>query len=175
VRNSLPQFKNTLSSLLLPDLEGRGWPTIPNPIGGADWVSGGEFFIRNRSQPSLYWNVHDTHIHMSEQRRSKFIVRTTATNLRKPAILITTDEITIQVIPETVSPALADINRVYVSIGGGSSPGNRLQLSQNPREWTFGALLNKEVGVKWESDQAATTASVLVHLPVRGGDEWELV
>ncbi|KAA8915047.1 hypothetical protein FN846DRAFT_770585 [Sphaerosporella brunnea] len=170
-RNELPQFKNVFSAILLNDLGGRDWPVIPNPIAGPDWVSGGEFFIRNRRQPSIYWCVYadDAHLYASDTRRTKFIVQTTASNLRNPAVMVRDDKVTIQTIPETIGNVACDCVSAYVAIG--DPKGNSLTLSNVAYEWKFGGLLNKNVGVKWESDDTAR----LMHMPLRGGDEWELV
>lgn len=153
------------------------WPVIPNPVSGPDWVSGGDFFIRNRRQPDLYWYLNDTYINTSTQRRTKFRIQRTTPGKREPTIMIREDKVTIQVIPETITSGVAANNIIFIAVGG--PRGNSLQLTNFQREWTFGSLVNKDIGVRWADergqDQAETAKSLLVYLPHGGGDEWELV
>lgn len=154
------------------------WPNITNPVTGPDWVSGGDFFIRNRRQPNLYWNIHDTHIRTSVQRRTKFrIQKLKVKGEREPVIMIRKDTVTIQAIPETVTSAAVAAGSIYVSTEG---PGGRLVLSPVETKWIFGELVNKNVGVRWEDEkntleESLATKPFLVQMLNGGGDEWELV
>lgn len=167
-----------LSSLLLHDRANRQWPIIANPVSGPDWVSGGDFFIRNRRQPDLYWNIHDIHICTSVQRRTKFrIQKVKVEGEREPVIIIREDMVTIQVIPESVTSGAVADGSIYVSTGNSN---NRLALTHVETKWKFGELVNKKVGVRWEDEKKSPTESLaakpyLMYMINGGGDEWELV
>lgn len=174
-RNDLPQFKKTLSSILLNDQGGRVWPIIPNAVSGPDWVSGGDFFIRNRRQPELYWYLHETNIHISKDRRTKFRIKRVGPSEREPVIMIRNDKVTIQVIADTVTPGAVEKNLMFLCIGG--PKGNSIRLTNSPVEWIFGSFVNKEVGVRWENatpEQPGAIWALAAHMPHGGGDEWEL-
>ncbi|KAL7270026.1 hypothetical protein RUND412_007279 [Rhizina undulata] len=172
------QFKESLSSVVVSNMDAFNWATIQNSITGPDWVSGGHFFIRNRRQPNIYWWVHDTHIHASEQQRSKF--RVTALKIqdvRSPVILVRQDTITVEVIPETVTSDAVANGATYVAVQGSRS--GRLEVTGVKSEWSFESLLCKDVGVRWEKEQCFVKSSLaaapwLIHMPNGGGDEWEL-
>ncbi|KAF8243847.1 hypothetical protein K440DRAFT_663834 [Wilcoxina mikolae CBS 423.85] len=154
------------------------WPMFPNPVTGPDWESGKTFFIRNRRQPNLYWYVHGTHIHTSTERRAKFRIEKKTPGVREPQILIRDDKITIQVVAETVTSSAVK-NTTYVL---SENSEGRLQIGTAIQEWSFGDLLNKHVGVRWESENGCeeaeevgeTAKPYLVHMLNGGGDEWEL-
>lgn len=177
-RNQLPEFKNTLSILLLHDRGSREWPMIQNPVHGPDWVSGGDYFIRNRRQPELYWHVHDAHIHTSSHQRTKFHIEKVKTRgEREPVVLIREDMVTIRAIPETVTSWAVANGSTYVSI---NSDNTQLSLVKNEVTWKFGELVNGKVGVRWENEGGAREDSTdakafLVQMTSGGGDEWELV
>jgi hypothetical protein len=159
--------------MLLHDLGSRVWPVIPTQVIGPDWVSGGEFFIRNRRQPNIYWWVHNACVRPSEQRRTKFHIQRSAASMRDPVIMIREDKVTVRAIPQTVTPAEVENYSMFISVGG--TTGNALQLNNVQWEWTFGLLLNKDVGVRWENGPLEQANELLVHMPNGGGDEWELV
>ncbi|KAF8538733.1 hypothetical protein BDD12DRAFT_805899 [Trichophaea hybrida] len=172
---------------------------IPNPVIGPDWVSGNEFFIRNRRQPNLYWYVHNDHrIHISEYRRTKFIIRGTEFGDEKK-VFIRSDPITIEPVSfaEKVFPwkpfVLGDLasrsatpgNATPTTEGESSDEGrmfvtkelnSQLGISLSKEVWKFGDLFSN-FGVVWEGegDISEKPKFSLAVYTESGGDEWELV
>jgi len=177
-KNDLPRFKNNLSTVLLSNADGGTiWPLIPNPVQGPDWISGGEFFIRNRRQPNLFWYIWDNHILTSESRRTKFSVKISGTSDTEPdpMVMIRADKVSVRAILDTVSTdALTPHNAIYVSIA--KSGRSYLEMSVEYKEWGFGELVNKAIGVRWDHVKGFPTceAPLLTYMPSGGGDEWEL-
>jgi hypothetical protein len=156
-------------------LTGNSYVPMFPTISGPDWLSGGTYFIRNRRQPKIYWWAHDTHIHTSEQRRTKFLVRR-ETETGIPAVLNRPDKITVHVVAETVNSAAASKGTLFVAIRAPDS--NCLHLKNTPHVWTFGNFINRDVGVRWgkeiKSEENEPEKSLLVYMTGGGGDEWEL-
>jgi hypothetical protein len=156
------------------------WSTVPNQVTGPDWVSDGTYFIRNRRQPNLYWWVHDTHIHTSEQRRTKFRIRhEIPISTSQPSVLIRKDKVTVAAVTETVTSASVKENGAkYVSIRKIRGKSNCLVLATTPQTWVFGDLINGQVGVRWgneiEEEKDQSPKPLVVFAPDGGGDEWEL-
>ncbi|KAI5842236.1 hypothetical protein BZA05DRAFT_412418 [Tricharina praecox] len=181
MRNDLPQFKNTFMTQLLPNGDGNStWPIIQNPELGPDWISGGEYFIRNRRQPNLYWYVWANQIRTSVSRRTKFCITRTGTFSdadRAPVVLVRLDKVSVRAVAETLTPgAINPDNRKYVSVS--ERPTNHLEMSAKDTHWEFGTLVNKVVGVMWDTCSDATWESevpLVTYMPGGGGDEWELV
>jgi len=166
-----PGFKTVLCTFLR---SGGNWPVLPNPVVGSDWVSGKTFFIRNRRQPGTYWWVHDTHIHTSEQRRTKFRIDLTGTApCKDPVILVRKDSVRIAAIPETTTSAAVTRGVVYISKGRSES--GRLEMAEEGHSWLLEELLITRVGVRWVSDRQGHVRPELTHMPNGGSDEWELV
>jgi hypothetical protein len=176
VRNDLSAFRDKFSILLLNDWDGRNWAMVPQSSIGTgcttDWISGNEFFIRNKRQPNLYWWVYNDHIHTSDTRRTKFRITKTTAGFKDPVIMIRDDDVTVEVVAETVSGAGSRFTQ-YVSIEG-AGVGGHLQLSGDKMKWKFGALLRGEVGERWDVIKDVDNG-LLVHMIEGGGDEWELV
>ncbi|KAK0716499.1 hypothetical protein B0T21DRAFT_454298 [Apiosordaria backusii] len=175
------EHKNLCSIYLLPNADDIGGPPIiPNPVTGPDWLSDNTFFIRNRRQPNLYWFVHDTHIHTSEQRRTKFrIKQEISTGKSRQSVLIRKDKVTVAAVAETVgSAAVLGNGTKYVSIRKLKGKSNCLVLANTPHPWVFQDFIDGQVGVRWgteieeEKDQGAKP--LVVFMPDGGGDEWEL-
>jgi hypothetical protein len=172
----------------------RGWPVIPNPVTGPDWVSGNSFFIRNRRQADLYWYVHNDHrIHISEHRRTKFLIRGTEFGDEKK-VFIRSDPITIEPVSfaEKVFPwkpfVLGDLASRSATPGAEGEGANenqmfvtkelnsQLGISRSKEVWKFGDLFSN-FGVVWEGDNSISEKprySLAVYTE-SGGDEWELV
>jgi len=174
----LPGFQATLSTFLLNDGNGGCCPLISNPVIGPDWVSGQTFFIRNRRQPNTYWWVHDTHIHTSEQRRTKFRIQVNEPPPCKgPVILVRKDAVKVAAIPETTTSGAVKSGATYIA---SKYPENgRLELLKQPQLWTLEELLLTRVGVRWARDrmedgQGASVRPELAYMPDGGSDEWEL-
>ena len=178
IQNDLPRFKNNLGTILLPHANDKGnLPIIPNPVQGPDWISGGEFFIRNRRQPNIFWYIWDNHILTSESRRTKFSVKISGTSDTEPdpMVMIRADKVSVRAILDTVSTdALTPHNAIYVSIA--KSGRSYLEMSVEYKEWGFGELVNKAIGVRWDHVKGFPTceAPILTYMPSGGGDEWEL-
>ncbi|KKO96954.1 hypothetical protein THAR02_10942 [Trichoderma harzianum] len=174
--NLVSKFKDVVS---FANANQAQWNSSSNSVTGPDWVGGGSYFIRNRRQPNLYWWVHDTHIHTSEQRRTKFriqqVIHSDSGSGCCPPVLIRKDKITVDVIPETVTSGAVAGGTQFVSIRNSNS--NCLTLTNKPHDWTFEELINKQVGVRWGNEipeEKGQARPLLVFMPNGGGDEWEL-
>ncbi|KAK4443181.1 hypothetical protein QBC34DRAFT_478348 [Podospora aff. communis PSN243] len=174
-------FRTTLSTVLINDgqVGGRTFDLIENAVTGPDWVSGGTFFVRNRRQRELYWCVHGGYVHTSEEKRTKFRVELEETpeGQEGKMVLVRGDRVVVSVVQEAYSVELGD--RKYLGVedfdGGQVS---RLALVSTPHVWTFGDLVLKKVGVRWEDvrDGSGNVESrpTLVPMSEGGEDEWEL-
>ncbi|KAF8253335.1 hypothetical protein K440DRAFT_657311 [Wilcoxina mikolae CBS 423.85] len=193
------EYNYRYCSIYLTHETGVDSAVVPNPIIGPDWVSGNEFFIRNRRQPDLYWYVHNDHrIHISEYRRTKFLIRGTEFGDEKK-VFIRSDPITIEPVSfaEKVFPwkpfVLGDLasrsatpgNATPAAEGESSDEGrmfvtkelnSQLGISPSKEVWKFGDLFSN-FGVVWEGegDISEKPKFSLAVYTESGGDEWELV
>ncbi|CEL00669.1 hypothetical protein ASPCAL00267 [Aspergillus calidoustus] len=178
----MSNFKNVVTLLNNSSYQAYMY-SLPNLVTGPDWLSGDTFFIRNRRQPNLYWWVHDTHIHTSEQRRTKFRIQktpghddTTIAGSCKP-VLIRKDHVHVGVVTETVTSSAVTGGAQFVSIRDTKNKSNSLTLDNKPYLWIFGELLQQKVGVRWGDEipeEKGQMKPLLVFMPNDGGDEWEL-
>ncbi|KAF8971237.1 hypothetical protein BDZ97DRAFT_1914236 [Flammula alnicola] len=150
------------------------YPIIPDPVFGTDWLNGNTFFIRNLRQPELYWFVLDDVIRVGKDHRSKFCVRGTAFNADDKKVLIRSDKITIEAVPETIIrtsyiPRNAITPQRYpISLVQEETP--KLRIGDRPVQWLFGDLF-LHIGVSWDW---RTQSQYATYMPNGGGDEWEL-
>jgi hypothetical protein len=156
------EFRERISHTLLNDGGGRNAPLITNLAVGPDWISGGCFFIRNRRQPNLYWWVDGQDIRTSDNKRTKFRIElleppAVTNGKQQPLVLVRKDRIKVTVPTET--------GEICVDSDTGS-----LILANTTYPWTFGDLINNNVGVRFEGDDEPE----LVLTASGAGDEWEL-
>ncbi|KAK4169611.1 hypothetical protein QBC43DRAFT_351663 [Cladorrhinum sp. PSN259] len=176
-------FKQIVSSSLVNDGKdgGRGFPMVPNPVTGPDWLSGNCFFIRNRRQPSLYWTVHDDHIHAMKNERTKFRISLASSSSGAKRVMTRKDQVTVRVIAETTtSEFVRREGEHYVGINSG-----RLTLSKSKFDWNFENLVCSGIGVRWEpepqvgddasdNDSESGENEPILWSMEDGADEWEL-
>ncbi|KAK0657749.1 hypothetical protein B0T16DRAFT_386232 [Cercophora newfieldiana] len=175
------EFRQTLSTVLVNDgqVGGRTFELITNPVTGPDWFSGGTFFIRNRRQPQLYWCVHNSYVHTSTDRRTKFKVELEDPPKDTDAkmVLIRSDRVIVTVVEEAHG-SLGE--RKYLGVEDFNNGAvSRLALVSTPHVWTFGDLVLKRVGVRWEdvrdgSGNVTENRPTVVPMSEGGQDEWEL-
>lgn len=176
-------FRQTLSSVLVNDgqVGGRTFELITNPVTGPDWFSGGTFFIRNRRQTALYWCVHGSYVHTSTERRTKFKIELED----KPKegdttklVMIRSDRVIVSVVEEAHGSPLGE--RKFLGVEDFNNGAvSRLALVSTPHVWTFGDLVLKRVGVRWEdvrdgSGNVVENRPTVVPMSEGGQDEWEL-
>ena len=177
-------FRYNLSTTLLNDGQagGRAFDLISNPAQGPDWISGGAFFLRSRRQPQLYWCVHQSYVHLSTDRRSKFridiIPGDGEEDPKGKKVFILSDRVMVTVVQETHSGYLGD--KKYVGVEDfDSEKTSRLALVSRPHPFTFDELVRSLVGVRWEEQRDAGGNVVeqrptLAPMSEGGAEEWEL-
>jgi len=90
-------------------------------------------------------------------------------------VMIRADKVSVRAILDTVSAgALTPHNAIYVSVA--KSGLSFLEMSVEYKEWGFGELVNKAIGVRWDYVSGLPTCEepLLTYMPSGGGDEWEL-
>ncbi len=154
----------------------RAWNIIPQVATGPDWFAGDTFFIRSRSQPTVYWVAHNTKIHTSDVRRTKFQIQldTAKPPPSQTVVLVRDDRVTVTAVLETASHATQHSEVRYLST---ESDSNLLALTKRGySNWTFGDLINGRIGVKWIED-VGTNGKERPRVSLMtngGGEEWEL-
>ncbi|KAF9038145.1 hypothetical protein BJ165DRAFT_1501037 [Panaeolus papilionaceus] len=86
-------FRGKLFLTLLADRGGRDLSIIPNQE-YTDHISGNWFYIRSKSNPSLYWCIINQRLYASEKHRTQFQIR--GRDLKDGTVMIGSDTITFQ-------------------------------------------------------------------------------
>lgn len=157
----LPQFGTSVMCTLLHDWGGRVLNIIP-AVDGPDWIHNGNFFIRNKRQPNLYWYNSEGSIQVSDKQKTKFRIRATKFKKDDQVVLIRSDTVEILMFDNSCHPS-------YLNRGVGCK---NLHLSLESREWKFGDFLGG-FGTTWEK-KGNTMQELVTWTDDEDGDNWEL-
>ncbi|KAF9052069.1 hypothetical protein BJ165DRAFT_1524937 [Panaeolus papilionaceus] len=130
------RFLGRVFMTLIDDKVGRNLPVIPNQD-VVDHCNGDWFYIRSKSNPSLYWFLFDDRVGVSETNPTKFRVK--RRNLDSKAIMIGSDAVMFQADAPT-----SDCIRIL----GGSELVHRSACFIS--EFMFDDLEKEVFGIKWD-------------------------
>ncbi|KAH7109487.1 hypothetical protein B0J11DRAFT_601700 [Dendryphion nanum] len=151
------QFEGQVLFVLLSDTRHtRTWPAIHN-YSRTDHISGGSYYVRSKSDPSLYWYAEATggSIYASRAGRTRFRFSINGEDFTSRKVMIGSDNITIT---SAVDPKL----QVGVEHGN-------LCFGSHSCSLTFNNLRNGFLA------EGKATASVVKKVESGIGEEWELV
>ncbi|KAF4454233.1 hypothetical protein F53441_3233 [Fusarium austroafricanum] len=153
-----PSFEKKIMYTLLNDRDARIMSTFNQPE-RTDVISGGSYYIRSKSNPSMYWMAKDGQIWATTQGRTRFIFRIDAEDDKNSTVLIGKDYISITAVGEN--------NQKYVSVSDNGElvlGGHSCRMYYNDLKKNF--LAQGETG---------HSGSALITKNEGHGEEWELV
>lgn len=157
-----PEFLNKIMVQLQNDSGGRGFDTFPKQH-FTNHISGQTFFIRSKSDPSLFWYVEEDkssandHVYVSKEGRTKFCIEAKDKNLAGK-VLISADQILISV---------ASSPKMYITPGSDGV----MRTGQYAHSCVSTSFGNLKSGYFLAKGIGASTAVVESDF----GQEWELV
>ncbi|KAJ5922522.1 hypothetical protein N7516_010225 [Penicillium verrucosum] len=152
VGKETPEFDDRVKFTWLPRVDGRNYVTFYNKH-VVDHISGNSFFIRSKSNPSVFWYAENDKIRAGQQGRTRF--RITGRDLEGSAVMINGD-------PISITP-VHDWNRSVCVQHNGD-----LGLGHRSHDFKLADLKNGFLSSGLGFDTKVTKVN-------HDGEEWELV